>query len=71
MSCLSKEELLANILRQVDSNDMLRDEVLTQAMMISDIVCDIRTKIISQTKSPENMAGCIFGEIDTFIETYE
>ena len=71
MSRVTRQALQAGVLRQVQANDELRDEVLTQAGMISDIALDIRSKIINQTKSPENMDGCIFGEIDAFIKTFE
>ena len=55
----------------MQANDELRDEVLTQAEMISDIVVDIRGKIKDQIMNPDNISGCIFGDVDNYIKTFD
>ena len=59
------------MIEQVEASESLRDEVLSQAHMISDIVLDIRQKILDEMRTPDNLNGCILKEVDAFISTFE
>ena len=67
VSNLLASDARAGVNEQVEASDSLRDEVLTQAYMISDIVLDIRQKILDQVRTPDNLGGCILKEVDAFI----
>ena len=57
--------------RKVGNSLELRSELLCQAEMVSNIVNDMRGKIIDNLLSPDNVDGCCFGQVDDYLETFD
>ena len=57
--------------RKVGSSDELLSELLCQAEMVSNVVEDMREKILQNLVTPDNIEGCCYGELNDYLEPFD
>ena len=67
----SMDYISAAAAKKLHANNELEEELLSQAMMVGDIVDDMRSKVLTNLVTEDNVEGFCFGEVDEYLTTFE
>ena len=71
MSLINVENLKAITKRKQETAANVRQELLSKADQIVEIVKEMRAEVVENRHSEENIDGCLIGEVDEYISSFE